>query len=620
MKPKIGVLTTFTGSDSAYSLVNVVRVQVQMLLDAGYQPVLFAHPAFHGEGVFSEHRIEIRKPASPSMLEPMVGDIDLMFCHDIVFLSQHSEWAEEIVKIGGAHPRINWLHWQHSRGDGTAFDHPERSWFAYPNRGDLEHCAEVNRTEVERVIYLPHPLDFEYLGWPDLAIRIAEDHHYHTVDVAGILPARLDRQKQVDRAIRLYAGLKRAGKSVSVLCADAYATGERFKDYKRECEKIAHLQGLDDLEFAFLGEHYEECTYATPRPVVKALYEMGNLFVQPSNSETSSLVAMEGAMAGNLLIINADFPPIHHLYEKALTLPFGSVLHDTQYYRHTKTAGGKEIKLPDPQQYWDDEAKKTVIPILDSQIVLDVKRQQLRDRWPNRVFSEHLQPLIDKIMVDTIPLKVATGDPDVTAIITTLDNQPMLERQIEVLRAECGHIIVVNNGSRDGTREWLLENPMPGVSYINRENLGAGPGRNAGLDLWAGSTPFTLMVDGGILPPIGGVKALKTYLLNHPEVDVISPEVASCFTGDEDEVTIIVTEPVPEAAFCQRMLSSTAYCLCRASAWVVRFSEEGPFGEPGWGVDDNDMAYRWDDAGIVHHEFTLQMSGWMLYRRQSGSP
>jgi len=97
------------------------------------------------------------------------------------------------------------------------------------------------------------------------------------------------------------------------------------------------------------------------------------------------------------------------------------------------------------------------------------------------VFSEHLQPLIDKIMADTIPLEQVAGDPEVTAIITTLDNQPMLERQIEVLRAECGHIIVVNNGSRDGTREWLLENPMPGVSYINRENLGAGPGRNAGL-------------------------------------------------------------------------------------------------------------------------------------------
>jgi len=49
------------------------------------------------------------------------------------------------------------------------------------------------------------------------------------------------------------------------------------------------------------------------------------------------------------------------------------------------------------------------------------------------------------------------------------------------------------------------------------------------------------------------VKALKAYLLNHPDVDVISPEVASCFTGDEAEVTIIVTEPVqrrPSASAC----------------------------------------------------------------------
>lgn len=626
-KTRVGILTTFTGSSEAYSLVNVVKVQLKMLMDAGYRPVLFAAPTFTGEGVFSPTRIEIRKPAEPADLPWLIGDITLMFCHDIVFLHQHKEWAAGICEAAKAHPRIAWLHWQHSRGDGKAYDHPERSWFAYPNRGDLQHCADINGTELERVFYIPHPLDFDYLGWPELAIRIADDHDYPYADVAGILPARLDRQKQVEKAVRIFAGLKRAGKSVSFLIADAYATGERFIQYKREVEQIARDEGLTEREFCFLGEKYDECTYATPRPVVKALFEMGNLFIQPSNAETSSLVVMEAALAGNLLVINADFQPIHHLYSKAITLPFGSVTQGTptKYYRHIRTADGAENKVEDAQIFWDDEARKTIIPALDSQLVLKVKRQQIAERWPGRVFSTYIEPVIEAL-AEPVSVSTSTSDPEVTAIITTLDNLPMLKRQLDVLTAECGHVIVVNNGSIDGTKEWLEANEYPGVSYINRENLGAGPGRNAGLEMWSyfgePSTPYTLMVDGGILPPVGAVAMLKDYLLRHPEAQVISPEVASCFTTDENEATLIAPQlPADLPTFWQRCLSSTAFCLCRADAWVVKFSEDGPYGEPGWGVDDNDMAYRWSfhEPPIVHHEFTYEVSGWMLYRRQSGS-
>lgn len=628
MKPKIGILTTFTGSDEAFSLVNVVKVQLRMLLDAGYHPVLFAAPTFTGEGVFSERRIEVRKVAMPdgeaeeiaAALIPQLADIDVLFCHDIVFLGQHREWAKAALKAAETYPRLAWLHWQHSRGDGHAAEHPERSWFAYPNQGDLQHCAEVNQTDAEHVVYIPHPLDVDYFGWPELAVRIAEDHGYPFADFAGVLPARLDRQKQVDKAVRIYAGLKKAGKSVSFLIADAFATGERFLRYKEEVEAIAAEQGLTASEFAFLGEKYDECKYATPRAVVKALYEMGNLFIQPSNAETSSLVVMEAALAGNLIVINSDFPPIHHLYKSALTLPFGSVLHETQYYRHVKTADG-EVKIDDPQQFWDDQARNLIIPVMRSQIPLLVKRQQIADRWPSKVFAEYIEPLVMSAY-QPAPLEVRRGDKDVTAIITTIDNLPMLKEQIEVLASEVGHIIVVNNGSRDGTRQWLEENPYPGVSYINRENKGAGPGRNAGLDLWNNATPYTLMVDGGILPPIGAVAQLKAYLERHPEAAVISPEVATCFTTDLDEATTIAPAlPDTLECFWQRCLSSTAFCLCRAEAWDVRFSEEGPYGEPGWGVDDNDMAYRWDDHDpwIVHHEFTVAASGWKLYRRAGGS-
>ncbi len=249
---------------------------------------------------------------------------------------------------------------------------------------------------MDRVRYIPHPLDFDYLGWDTLAVKIAEDTGFPFADISIIYPSRLDRQKQVERIIRLCAGIKRAGKTVCFILADAYATGDRFLEYKKDLRELAKEQEVDK-EVIFLGETYEECRISTPRKVVKSLYEMANLFVLPSTSETSSLVAMEAALAGNLLVLNADFKPIHHLYKKALTLPFGSIFEPVKYYRHITTADGKEEKILDDQQFFNDEARLTIIPAIDSQLVLAVKRQQLRERWPTQVFNLHLEPLIQEV-------------------------------------------------------------------------------------------------------------------------------------------------------------------------------------------------------------------------------
>ncbi len=632
-KPRVGILTTFTGSDEAYSLVNVVRTQLSMLLAADYAPVLFAAPTFSGEGVWK--RVEIRKLVSPdakqpdilAALEPQIGDIDVMLCHDITFLAQHHEWGRAVRRLAIDHPHIAWLHWQHSRGDHAPVEVMQHSWWCYPNQGDLAHVAAINSTDEKHVRYIPHPLDFAYLGWPELAVRIAEDYKFPFVDVRAIYPSRLDRQKQLDKLIRLFAGLKRAGKQVSLLFADAYATGEPFLSYKKDLHALAQEQGLEPGEYAFLSERYEECRYATPRPVVKALLEMSNLFVQPSNAETSSLVVLEAALAGCLVVINADFPPIAPLYKKALALPFGSVLHNTEYYRHIKTADGQAQKVLDPQLFWDDRARDTVLPALESQLTIALKKQQLEERWPSRVFRGRLEPLILEAWEATRPAAPAPfvdrrGDPEVTCIITTIDNLPTLQKQIPILLDEVGKIIVVNNGSLDGTAGWLEQlKDQPRIKFINRENKGAGPGRNAGLAMWdADPTPYTLMLDGGILPPRGGVAAMKDYLTRHPNVDVISPEVATCFTTDEAQATYFMTGGIPdERAFQQSCLSGTAYALVRKHAWdKARFSEAGPFGEPGWGVDDNELMYHWDDAGVIHHDWDEAL-GVKLLRRQSGS-
>ena len=200
----------------------------------------------------------------------------------------------------------------------------------------------------------------------------------------------------------------------------------------------------------------------------------------------------------------------------------------------------------------------------------------------------------------------------IKAIITALDNLDNLKESITVLRDEpLEQIIVVNNGSRDGTAEWLAT--QPDVTAINRENLGAGPGRNAGLDA-AGEFDYVLQLDGGIRPLRGGTAQLLDYLDRNPEADTIGVEIPD-FETDYDLAWRRWPYPI-EKAYRNTRLSHTAYCLARAKAWDgLRFSEEGPFGEPGWGADDDEMAYQWNEAGINVHVAT----GVHPYRRASGS-
>lgn len=205
----------------------------------------------------------------------------------------------------------------------------------------------------------------------------------------------------------------------------------------------------------------------------------------------------------------------------------------------------------------------------------------------------------------------------IKAVITTLDNLPLLKEQARILRADplVSEIVVVSNGSKDGTNEWLVG--QDDLVSVVRENRGAGPGRNAGLNA-AGEFDYVVMLDGGIRPLVGGTRHMLDYLEAHPEADVIGVEVADVGHGFETDPELAWRRwPVPiEVAYPNTRLSHTAYCLCRARAWDgLRFSEEGPFGEPGWGCDDDEMACRWNEAGVVVHV----VRDIHPYRRASGS-
>lgn len=203
------------------------------------------------------------------------------------------------------------------------------------------------------------------------------------------------------------------------------------------------------------------------------------------------------------------------------------------------------------------------------------------------------------------------------AIITSMDNCPLLRVSVPILLEDpdiC-EVVVVNQGSKDDTMDYLSTVP---VTIVDKENNGAGPGRNRGIEA-AWPFDYALFLDGGMRPLLPGVRIMLDYLERHKgEVDVLGLAWHDLETDVErawrrwpyPEITDEMTYPY-------RMLSLTNYCLTNRRAWDngLRFQESGPWGEPGWGADDDEMAYQWREAGINVHA----VNGVKAYRRGSGS-
>jgi hypothetical protein len=104
------------------------------------------------------------------------------------------------------------------------------------------------------------------------------------------------------------------------------------------------------------------------------------------------------------------------------------------------------------------------------------------------------------------------------------------------------------------------------------------------------------------------------YLLATPDADVVGVEIPD-FSTDRDTAWRRWPYPITKT-YQNTRLSHTAYCLARSEAFDgIRFCEDGPFSMPGWGADDDELAFQWNEADINIHVVT----GVHPYRRHNSS-
>ena len=354
---RVGILSSFVGWDPTYSLCRIVDEQIRMLVGSGYKPVVIVKAGFRPEEMFALPEVTLRYitpfPASNYIGEAIdatfkqdveklktelienLKDVDVVLTHDLIYQPESLKInfaARQAIKEDDHVSKIRWLHWVHSatgpqtlgkelqQGDvyfQTVSQKFPNSFVIFPNAYSIPRVARDFGYEEDEVKVVPHSTNLPgFCEWEPLVTKLVMEKNMLSADAIAVYPIRLDRGKQVEIVIKIMAQLKKLGYIVRVIIPDFHSTGGDKVTYREDLKKIALDWGLNDFDLTFTSEFHESWRVNVPRKVIPDLFELSNVFILPSKSETYSLIAQEAALLGNLLMLNHDFSPFRDIYGK----------------------------------------------------------------------------------------------------------------------------------------------------------------------------------------------------------------------------------------------------------------------------------------------------------------
>lgn len=195
----------------------------------------------------------------------------------------------------------------------------------------------------------------------------------------------------------------------------------------------------------------------------------------------------------------------------------------------------------------------------------------------------------------------------------TLEGVQALLAEARMLR-RLGHeplVCICDNGSDDGSAEALraLERGA-GVELrliLNEQNRGSSVARNQIITamLEAGAD-YLLLVDGDVeIIPFSTVAMLRHMENMGHRLGCIGADSAGQTGFRERATPYLYSVGKVERS---NLVAWTQYGLFRREVFAdgVRFEEAGPFGEPGWGFEDNDLAFQMELKGYLIQRFMGQ--------------
>lgn len=412
----IGIMTTLYNYDRAYSLVSVIHDQLVMNIKHGYKTVFFVLPAFNEDSKVPEG-VEIRKVIPQLMLEKYkIGnppqfkeeaqsvvkalrehaqDIDVMIAHDLHFIDTYIPYCAAIHEICQFELlKAKWLLWTHSAPSprqitegsihNLRYQKPRNAKLVYLNNYHTLHLAEMYGTWLSEVRVVNNSVDPRtFTNLHPLTVSLINKYDLLSADYMGVYPVSSTRMvdgKQVQKAVKLIAHLKKRGHKVKYIIANAHANHEHEKKTIKELQDLFADWGVSPNEIIFTSlEESPSYEAGIPREVISQLFQLSNLFIFPTISENCSLVLLEAMLSKNLLVLNKNVPQLKEFAkENALYMEFDS--------KDTK------VNYQDEEQYYKDWAA-----IIENQMnqnkSLLAQRDLLRNYNLDQIFKRQIEPL-----------------------------------------------------------------------------------------------------------------------------------------------------------------------------------------------------------------------------------
>lgn len=394
-----------------------------MLTRADYEPVLIACEGWETppESIYSQVKTEYMYPtaqhdpkAVEEQTEELVGIVHdqldkilpqgaVVLTHDLIFLPDYTIMNLAARRLAQERSDIQWLHWVHSATNPETVSRERNmygekyaeallspfpnSMICYPNAYDTRRVAVNFNFEEDHVIEVPHSTD-PTEGLHPLVQRFYDEKKIGEVEVLMVYPLRLDRGKYAEADIYLLAGFRRIGVKAHVLYCDFQSTGDDKVVYREDLKELARSLDVED-RVTFLSEFDDMAAMDVTHDIILDFFQLSNIFLMPSKSETYSLVAQEAMLRSNLVIMNQDFAPFRQIFQNAAMYR----QFDGANIAISGLNGEIDTKHGDIEEYYQGLATE-ITYYLEHDMVLKAHTWVQTKRNPDYIFKHYIQPLL----------------------------------------------------------------------------------------------------------------------------------------------------------------------------------------------------------------------------------
>lgn len=425
---KVAILTMFTGLSTTYSLVNVVADQVAMLLHRGISvKVLVSEtcPDSQRSGIFADPRIQWVKITNTLHGHPItwydytqttgdvhetfdqeadviasdyvahLQDVEVCILHDILYQGWHLVHNVAIRRAQPKLPGVRFLSFTHSMPAlrpnhaeppfSARFTPMPNTTFVYPTLSGIPALASQYGVPQEACAVVHNAFPMFELASPEVQ-QVIQHADLLQAQILVVYPARLTPAKGFEKVAALAGAVcTESGKSTKVVFCDFPSADIPSHLYKKMIQTQGIRYGLRRQDMVFTSDlGYED---GFPRSGVLELFQMSNLFICPSYSESFGLTVLEAASRGNLLVLNEAVPALQEL---------GTVL-GAYFMRWDARNFGfdtRETYHPSQSAYYRDHGA-AIARRMDSDPVLAAKTMVRTQYHPDWTFQHQLRPLLE---------------------------------------------------------------------------------------------------------------------------------------------------------------------------------------------------------------------------------